>query len=352
MSPPSTKIEYSTNGMPFRRLGSSGLRVPLLSRRILGGTVVGDPVKDIIKTAFENGINMFDTAETYADGKSEEEMGRVIEELGLRRTDLIISTKIFWGPGADPTRRACPASSHIIEGTKESLARLRLTYVDVVLAHRCDSTVPMEDIVRALNYVIEQGWGGTSEWTAQEIEEAHHIATKLNLIAPITEQCQHSMFERDRPEKEYAALYRKHGLGVMAFSPLYFGFSPGRYYNDGIPANSRFAVEATFKEAADELLAAEGREKIRKVKELTKTAEGLGSTSTALALAWVAKDPHTSTVILGVTSPEQLQQNLKALEVLPKLTDELMEQVDKILGNKAATEANYGRPLLDTFGRQ
>ncbi|KAJ7472751.1 NADP-dependent oxidoreductase domain-containing protein [Mycena latifolia] len=362
MKSPSTRLEYSTNGMPFRRLGSSGLRVPLLSVGgwlTIGGTVVGDPVKDTIKTAFENGINMFDTAETYADGKSEEEMGRVIEELGLRRTDLIISTKIFWGPRSGPNDTGL-SRKHIIEGTKESLARLRLTYVDVIFAHRCDSTgkfrdLPMEEIVRAFNYVIEQGWAfywGTSEWTAQENQEAHHIAAKLNFIAPVAEQCQHNMFERERPEKEYAPLYKKHGLGVMAFSPLYFGLLTGKY-NDGIPANSRFAVESSLKEVADELQAAEGREKIRKVKELTRIAEGMaGSTATAVALAWVAKDPNTSTVILGVSSAAQLLQNLKALEVLPKLTDDIMEQVDKILGNKPVVEPNHGRPLLDTFGRQ
>ncbi|KAJ6545011.1 NADP-dependent oxidoreductase domain-containing protein [Mycena vulgaris] len=355
MEPPSTQLEYSTNGMPFRRLGSSGLRVPLFSLGgwlTIGGTVVGDPVKDIIKTAFLNGINMFDTAETYANGKSEEEMGRVIQELGLRRTDLIISTKIFWGPREGPNDTGL-SRKHVIEGTKESLERLRLTYVDVIFAHRCDSTVPMEEIVRAFNYVIEQGWAfywGTSEWTAQEIEEAHHIATKLNLIAPVAEQCQHNMFERERPEKEYAPLYKKYGLGKTAFSPLYFGLLTGKY-NDGIPPNSRFATESSLKEVADDLQAAEGKEKIRKIKELTKIAERLGSTSTALALAWVAKDPTTSTVILGVSSAAQLLENLKALEVLPKITDEIMEEVEKILGNKPVIEPNHGRPLLEKFGR-
>ncbi|KAJ7111969.1 NADP-dependent oxidoreductase domain-containing protein [Mycena epipterygia] len=348
--------------MPFRRLGSSGLRVPLLSLGgylTIGGTVVGDPVKasalrDIIKTAFEHGINMFDTAETYADGKSEEEIGRVIKELNLRRSDLIISTKIFWGPRTGPNDTGL-SRKHVIEGTKESLQRLQLEYVDVIFAHRCDSSVPMEEIVRAFNYVIEQGWAfywGTSEWTAREIEEAHHIATKLNLIAPVAEQCQHNMFERERPEQEYAPLYRKYGFGKTAFSPLYFGLLTGKY-NDGIPPNSRFATEDTFKEIADELKETEGKEKIRKIRELTKIAERLGTTTTALALAWVAKDPNTSTVILGVSSPAQLLQNLKALEVLPKITDEIMEQIENILRNKPLTDfqSNHGRPLLDKFGR-
>jgi len=154
------KVAYDPKGMPFRRLGGSGLRVPLFSLGgwlTLGGTVVGDPVKEIIKTAFEHGINMFDTAEGYAKGQSEIEMGRVIKELGLRRTDLIISTKLFWGPNGSPNDTGL-SRKHIIEGTKASLQRLQLDYVDVIFAHRPDSTVPMEEIVRAFNWVIDQGW--------------------------------------------------------------------------------------------------------------------------------------------------------------------------------------------------
>ncbi|KAJ7474883.1 NADP-dependent oxidoreductase domain-containing protein [Mycena latifolia] len=340
--------QYSTNGMPFRRLGPSGLRVPLFSLGgwlTIGGSVVGDPVKDIIKTAFENGINMFDTAEDYSKGKSEEEMGRVIKELNLRRTDLVISTKIFWGPRDGPNDKGL-SRKHIIEGAQECLERLQMTYVDVIFAHRCDITVPMEEIVRAFNYVIEKGWAfywGTSEWTAQQIEEAHHIATKLNLIAPIAEQCQHNMFRRDRPEKEYAPLYKKYGLGTTVFSALHFGLLTGKY-NDGIPPDSRFATGGMFTGMATE-------EKIQKVRALTKIAEGLGSTPTALALAWVAKSPTTSTVILGVSSAAQLRENLKALEVLPKLTEGVMEEIEEILGNKPVPQDNNGRPALDSFGR-
>ncbi|KAJ7763193.1 voltage-gated potassium channel beta-2 subunit [Mycena maculata] len=344
--------QYSDKGMPFRRLGPSGLRVPLLSLGgwlTIGGSVVGDPVKDIMRTAFENGINMFDTAEDYSKGKSEKEMGRVIKELNLRRTDLVISTKIFWGP-RDGHNDNGLSRKHIIEGAQECLDRLQLTYVDVIFAHRCDITVPMEEIVRAFNYVIEKGWAfywGTSEWTAQQIEEAHHVATKLNLIAPVAEQCKHNMFHRERPEKEYAPLYEKYRLGTTAFSPLELGILTGKY-NDGIPPDSRFATEGMFEGMVDR---AEGQEKIRKVRELTKIADGLGATPTALALAWVAKNPNTSTVILGVSSVKQLLENIKALEVLPKMTDTVMHQIEDILNNKPAIEPNHGRPLLDKFGR-
>ncbi|KAJ7474881.1 NADP-dependent oxidoreductase domain-containing protein [Mycena latifolia] len=345
---------FDTKGMPFRRLGPSGLRVPLLSLGgwlTLGGSVTGDPVKEIIQTAFENGINMFDTAEAYAKGKSELEMGRVIKELGYRRTDLVITTKLFWGLRSGPNDGGL-SRKHIIEGTQESLERLQMTYVDVIFAHRYDRTVPMEEIVRAFNFVIEKGWAfywGTSEWSAEEIEEAHHVATKLNLIAPIAEQMQHHMFHRERPEKEYAPLYKKYGYGTTVWSPLASGVLTGKY-NDGIPAGSRLATEAMFK-GGEKLKTAEGLAQIAKVKELTKIAESLDSTPTALALAWLAKNPNTSTIILGVTSPQQLKQNLEALKVLPKITDAHMLQIEQILANKPEDFPTYGRPALDIYGR-
>jgi len=350
--------EYDPKNMVFRRLGPSGLRVPLFSLGgwlTLGGTVKGDPVKDIIKTAFDAGINMFDTAEEYSGGKSEEEMGRVIKELGLRRTDLVITTKIFWGIGRKGPNDGGLSRKHIIEGTRESLARLGVSYVDVIFAHRHDHNVPMEEIVRAFNFVIEQGWANywaTSEWTAREIEEAHHVATKLHLIAPIAEQCQHNMFHRERAEKEYHHLYKKYGLGTTTYSSLLFGLLTGKY-NDGIPENTRFAQHTgQFDDLIKELDTPVGQEKIRKVKELTKLAQDELQTSMAsLALAWVAKNPNTSTVILGASKPEQVTENLKALEVIPKLTPEIMHKIDKILNNTPDAHPTYGRPVLDRFGR-
>ncbi|KXN85755.1 Putative voltage-gated potassium channel subunit beta [Leucoagaricus sp. SymC.cos] len=344
------KLEFDPKNMPFRRLGPSGLRVPVFSLGgwlTLGGTVVGDPVKDIIKTAFDAGINMLDTAEAYAKGKSEIEMGRVIKELGLRRSDLVVTTKLFWGPrgghhGGGLSRK------HIIEGTKESLERMGLDYVDVIFAHRCDNTIPMEEVVRAFNWVIEKGWAfywATSEWTAREIEEAWHIADKLNLMGPIAEQCQHNMFHRDRPEKEYDPLYRKYRTGTTAFSCLAGGVLTGKY-NDGIPTGSRYDAHSTFfSKAIEQLKGPEGQVKIRKVKELTKLAEAeLNTTPQALALAWVAKNPNTSTVILGASSADQLRENLKAVEVLPKLTPQIMEKIEAILENKP--EAPVSRVMV------
>ncbi|KAG8721842.1 hypothetical protein FRC08_009643 [Ceratobasidium sp. 394] len=189
------KIEYDPKNMQFRCLGASGLRVPVFSLGgwlTFGGTVKGDPVKEIVKLAFESGINMIDLAESYSKGESEREVGRVIEELGIRRSDLILSSKIFFGRSdrKGPNDKGL-SRKHVTEGMNETLGRLRVDYLDIVFAHRPDPTVPMEEIVRAFNYLINSGkafYWGTSEWSARQIEEAHHVASALRLIAPIAEQ--------------------------------------------------------------------------------------------------------------------------------------------------------------------
>ncbi|KAG6380551.1 NADP-dependent oxidoreductase domain-containing protein [Boletus reticuloceps] len=351
------KYEFDPKGMPFRRLGPSGLRVPVFSLGgwlTLGGTVVGDPVKDIIKVAYEHGINMFDTAEGYAKGHSEVEMGRVIKELGYRRTDLIITTKLFFGTRTGPNDTGL-SRKHIVEGTQASLERLGLDYVDVIFAHRPDYSTPMEEIVRAFNYVIDKGWAfywATSEWSARDIEEAYHVADKLGLVAPIAEQCQHHMLHRERPEKEYAPLYKKYAIGTTVWSALASGLLTGKY-NNGIPENSRFATHSDFfKDTLKSLNEEEGLAKITKVQELTRLAEEeLGCSVTHLALAWVAKNPNTSTVILGASKPEQVLDNIKALDVIPKLTPEVLDKIEAILDNKPSPIPTFGRPALDPHGR-
>ncbi|CCM05366.1 uncharacterized protein FIBRA_07581 [Fibroporia radiculosa] len=353
------KLEYDAKGMPFRRLGPSGLRVPVFSLGgwlTLGGTVVGDPVKEIIKVAFDNGINMFDTAEGYASGNSEIEMGRVIRELGLRRTDLIITTKVFFGWRKISPNDTGLSRKHIIEGTKASLERLGLDYVDVLFAHRPDSTVPMEETVRAFNWVIDQGWAyhwATSEWSAREIEEAYHVADKLGLQGPIAEQCQHHMFHRERPEKEYAPLYSKYQIGTTVWSALASGLLTGKY-NNGIPEGSRFADHKDFfKDTLNSLTEEDGKKKLDKIRALSDFAEQeLGCKVAHLALAWIAVNPNTSTVILGASRPEQVVENLKALEVIPKLTPAVLEKIEEILQNKPAPLPLYSRPVLDPFGRR
>ncbi|THU85967.1 voltage-gated potassium channel beta-2 subunit [Dendrothele bispora CBS 962.96] len=333
------KVDYDTKSMPFRRLGYSGLRVPLFALGgwlTMGGSVTGDPVKEIIKTAFENGINFFDLAENYSKGKAEETMGRAIKELGFRRSDIIIASKVFFGVRSGPNAGGL-SRKHIIEGTQESLSRLQMNYVDIMFAHRPDPDVPMEEVVRAFNYIIEKGWAfywGTSEWSAEQIEEAFHIAHTLGLIAPIAEQCQHSMLQRERAEKEYANLYKKYGYGITTYSSLHFA--------QGIPEGSRFSRDKSekFNAVVKSLGDQTGEEMINRVRALTKIAnEELDAPISALALAWVAKNHNTSSIILGASKPEQLAENLKALEVLPKLTDDsIMARIEEILDNHPAPQ--------------
>lgn len=255
--------------------------------------------------------------------------------------------------GSPPHIQAVTKKS-IIEGTKESLERLQLDYVDILFAHRPDPTVPMEEIVRAFNFVIEKGWAlywATSEWSAFEIEEAHNVASNLKLIAPIAEQCEHNMFHRERPEKEYEPLYRKYALSTTVFSGLAGGLLTGKY-NDGIPEDSRFATHTMFKGTIRNFLQEEGQVKMNKVKALAELAQKeLNCTVTHLALAWLAKNPNTSTVILGASKPEQVLDNLKALEVIPKLTPEIMDKIEGILQNRPKANPTFGRPKLDLLGR-
>jgi voltage-dependent potassium channel beta subunit len=338
-----SQVEYDPKNMVFRRLGRSGLRVPLFSIGAwlsFGRAVTGDLTTEILKTAFENGINMIDCAEGYENGDSEREVGRVIREQGWRRSDLIITTKIFFGVGRKGPNDTGLSRKHLIEGLNESLQRLGLDYVDIVFAHRPDNTVPMHEIVRAFNFLINQGkalYWATSEWSARQIEEAHHVATELLLIPPIAEQLQYNALHRQRFEEEHKPLYEKYGYGTTIYSALHFGILTGKY-NDGIPEGSRMQhssgdVQWLIKDLQSE----SGKAKIEKVRKLTEFAEKeFGCSVAALSLAWAAKHPNTSTVILGATKPQQILENLKALEILPKLTDEKYAQINEILDNKPA----------------
>ncbi|KAG8878642.1 hypothetical protein FRB97_002325 [Tulasnella sp. 331] len=346
---PFDSMRYDPKNMKFRNLGPSGLRVPVFS---LGGwlsyghSVAGEGVKDVLKVAFESGVNMIDLAEGYADGNCEREVGQAIKELGHRRSDWIITTKIFFGVGRKGPNDRGLSRKHIIEGLNESLERLDMSYVDIVFAHRPDKTVPMEEVVRAFNYCINAGkahYWATSEWSAMQIEEAHHIASRLNLISPIADQCQYNCFHRQRFEVEYAPLYQKYKYGTTVFSALSSGMLTGKY-NDGVPKGSRFDVNPDFfKSRVEGLKQEQGLKQIETVKKLTKIAEELGCSVAALSLAWVAHNPHTSTVILGATKVHQLEENLKALDVLPKISHDIYKRMNEILDNEPPAEPTYGR---------
>ncbi|KAI8916239.1 NADP-dependent oxidoreductase domain-containing protein [Gorgonomyces haynaldii] len=325
--------------MEYRHLGNSGLKVSALS---LGGWLNLHPQhleesQELIKCALDHGVNLIDTAEEYADGESEKAIGMILKNLNVTRSQLVVSTKIYWG-GPGPNDRGL-SRKHIIEGLNASLERLQMDYVDLVFAHRPDDSTPMEEVVRAFNWVIEQGkvfYWGTSEWSAEQITDAHRIAEKLNLIGPLMEQPQYNMFERERFEKEYAPLYKKHGLGTTIFSPLQYGVLTGKY-NKGIPPDSRFALNPDddyIARQAGALNTESGKKRLQKVSQLMQLSQTLGCTVSQLALAWCLKNPNVSSVIIGCSKISQLQENLACLQVLPKLTVSIMQGIELILDNK------------------
>lgn len=270
-------------------------------------------------------------------------MGKAIQKYGWKRSDLVISTKLFWA-GRGPND--CGLSrKHIIEGTDASLARLNLKYVDLLYAHRPDSDTPMEETVRAFNHVIDQGkafYWGTSEWSAAQIMEAHAVASRLGLMGPVMEQPQYNMFERRRVELEYAPIYKSPGLGTTIWSPLASGLLTGKY-NDGIPEGARLSQKGDtyINQARSNLETEEGKSKIQRVRRLAPIAEKLGCTQAQLALAWCLRNPHVSSVITGASRPQQIQENIKALTVYKSLTDDLMKEIDEILGNAPQPVPNY-----------
>ncbi len=318
--------------MEYRRLGKAGLKVSALSLGAwvtYGGQVGEEVARSCMAAAYEAGVNFFDNAEAYAGGNAEIVMGNVIKQLGWRREGIVVSTKIFWG-GDGPNDTGL-SHKHIIEGMNSALRRLQLDYVDLVFCHRPDPNTPIEETVRAMDIVIKQGkafYWGTSEWSAAEIMRADAVARQYNLTPPSMEQPQYNMFTRDRFEKEYAPLYSELGYGTTIWSPLASGLLTGKY-NDGVPADSRAAMKGY-----EWIQQGITPEKIDKVKQLQPIAAELGCTLAQLGLAWCLTNPNVSTVITGASRAEQVTENMKALDIAPKLTPELLEQIEGVLGNK------------------
>jgi len=336
--------------MEYRYLGNTGLKVSVIS---LGAWVTyGHQVKDeeiayeCMKAAYDAGVNFFDNAEVYGGGNAETVMGNVIKKAGWKRSDLVITTKIFWG-GAGPNDKGL-SRKHIIEGTMASLKRLQLDYVDVIFCHRPDVETPIEETVRAMDYVINKGWAfywGTSEWSAEQIASAVGVANRLGLIAPVVEQPQYSLLHRTRVESEYARLYKEIGLGTTIWSPLASGLLTGKYGKDKIPEGSRLGFEK-MGWLKEQLLSGNGinglEEKnfdtiLEKVEKLKPIAESLGATVAQLAIAWCVVNPNVSTVITGASRKEQVAENLKALELSKKLTPEVLEKIEQVVQNKPPT---------------
>ena len=329
--------------MEYRYLGSSGLQVSALSLGAwvtYGGQVGEEVAHNCMHAAYEAGVNFFDNAEAYAQGNAEIVMGKVIKKAGWKRSDLVISTKIFWG-GKGPNNTGL-SRKHILEGANASLARLQMDYVDLIFCHRPDRFTPIEETVRAMNYLIDQGkafYWGTSEWSAQEITEAYGTARRERLIPPLMEQPEYNMFHRERVEFEYARLFREIGLGTTIWSPLASGLLTGKY-NQGIPDGTRVTLEG-YDWLRKSFESEETKENIEKVKLLAPIADDLGCSLAQLALAWCLKNPHVSTVITGASKPQQVVENMKALEVVDKLTPEVMGLIEDILRNKPPDEPDH-----------
>ncbi|KAL9102482.1 MAG: hypothetical protein Q9163_002382 [Psora crenata] len=342
--------KYDPKDMVFRHLGSTGLKVSIFSLGgwlTYGGTQKGNAVKECLQAAWDNGINTFDTAETYANGQSEIEMGNALKELEWPRDEYILTTKIFFGTGRKEPNTRGLSKKHVVEGLKSSLKRLQQPYVDVVFAHRPDVATPMKEIVEGFTQCIRNlnlaYYWGTSEWSALQITEAIMVAEKYNLIAPVAEQPQYNAFYRDRFEIEYAPLFKQFQYGTTIWSPLANGVLTGKY-NNGIPNDSRFANhQASFQDTVKLLQSEAGKAKIEKVRKLTSVAEKLGGNTSQLALAWTVKNENVSTAILGASKMEQIHDNCKALKLLPKLTPDVMKEIEGILNNKPEPVKTYGR---------
>lgn len=322
--------------MEYRRLGKSGLQVSTLSFGswiTFGKQIENKTADELLSIAYENGINFFDNAEIYAAGKSEEVMGNILKKKDWARSSYCVSSKVFFGYEDKKPNQMGLSRKHVVEGCHAALKRLQVDYIDLFFCHRPDKNTPIEETVWAMNTLIQQGkilYWGTSEWANDEIMAAFVFAERNRLIGPTMEQPQYNLFERTKMEKDYLLLFRDFGLGTTIWSPLASGLLTGKY-NEGFPEDNRLHMEGM--EWLKERALGE-TSKLDKTIALTKLAKELGTSVTKLSIAWTIKNPHVSTAILGASKKEQLLENLKALEVVPLLTPEVMEKIESILNNK------------------
>lgn len=322
--------------MEYRRLGRSGLQVSALS---FGSWVSFGNQLDVERgeacmvAAYDAGVNFFDNAEAYAAGKSETIMGEILQRQGWSRDTFIVSSKVYWG-GDKPTQRGL-SRKHIYDACHAAMKRLQVDYLDLYFCHRPDPNTPIEETVWAMNDLIRQGkvlYWGTSEWSAQQIMEAHMVARQYNLIPPTMEQPQYHMFHRERFEAEYARVYREVGLGTTIWSPLASGVLTGKY-NDEVPDDSRVNLPG-YEWLKEMVFSEEGQARIQKVRELTPIADDLGVSMAQLAIAWCLKNPNVSTVITGASRVSQVEENMQAMAIVDQLDDDVMERIEAVLDNK------------------
>ena len=321
--------------MEYRHLGKAGIQVSELS---FGSWVTFhtqadvDAAVEMMAAAYDHGVNFFDNAESYAGGESERVMGEALKKLGWRRSSYLVSTKFFWGLNDGVNEHHTLNRKYLIEGINGSLQRYQLEYVDLIYCHRPDKATPIEETVWAMHNIIEWGkalYWGTSEWSAAEIVAAIEIAERHHLHKPVTEQPVYNLFERRRFTREYERVYKEYGYGTTIWSPLASGLLTGKY-NQGIPEGSRGALEG-YDWLRDDLT---NKEKLARVQALEPIARELGCSLSQLAIAWCLKNPYVSTVITGASRVEQVHENMKAGEVAPRLTADVLERIEAIFNGK------------------
>ncbi len=326
--------------MQYRYLGKSGLQVSALSLGswlTFGKQIEDNTAERLMALAYDRGVNFFDNAEIYARGQSEVVMGQILKKMNWDRSSYVVSSKVFFGDGGSLPNQTGLNRKHVLEACHAALRRLQVDYLDLYFCHRPDKHTPIEETVRAMNHLLDQGkilYWGTSEWSAQEIMEAHMVAQQHHLIGPTMEQPQYNLFHREKVENEYSQIYKTLGLGTTIWSPLGSGVLSGKYL-DQFPEGTRLGMEGLewLKERSMD------EEKLAKVRALKGLADELGVSLPRLAIAWCLKNPNVSTVILGASRPEQLDETLTSFEVVGSLTPEVIERIESIVENKPVPPA-------------
>lgn len=320
--------------MIYNYLGKSGLQVSALSLGswvTFGNQITDKMASDLMHTAYDHGVNFFDNAEVYANGKSEIVMGKILSDAKWDRSSYVVSSKVFFGDGGKKPNQTGLSRKHIFEACEAALKRLQVEYLDLYFCHRPDKAVPMEEVVFSMNHLIAQGkimYWGTSEWSAQEIMEAHMVAKANHLIGPTMEQPQYNMFHREKIEVEFSQIYKTVGLGTTIWSPLASGILTDKYLSK-FPKDTRLGLEeyAWLKEKAIT------PERLEKAKELNSFAKELNISLPLLAIAWCLKNKNVSTVILGASKTEQLKETLQATEYISIINEEVSNRIEAILDN-------------------
>ena len=323
--------------MIYRRLGSSGLKLSALSYGawVTFDQQIGDEVAaKCMHAAYDAGVNFFDNAEAYADGKAEEMMGRILKDAGWARDSYAVSSKVFWG-GDAPTQKGL-SRKHVFDACHAALRRLQVDYLDLYFCHRPDPETPIEETVWVMNDLIRQGkvlYWGTSEWSAAEIVEAYGVARRHHLIPPTMEQPQYNLFHRENLEQNLKPVCERFGLGTTIWSPLASGLLTGKY-NDGIPTGTRISLKG-YEWLRESMTNEEARNKIARIRRLADIAGDLGTSLPRLSLAWCLSNPWVSTVITGASRPEQVLDNMPAVDLLEKLTPEVIRRIESVMEGDA-----------------